>query len=335
MKTVANADFGSHESMHLNHNRAVLTMLLVTLMWSTAGMVTRHLEFARSFEVTFWRSWFAFLSLLVILLVQRGRGAFTAILQGGKTFWLSALCWCGMFTFFMLALTTTTVANVLVILAAGPLVTAVMAWVSIGHRPPLRTWLTIVVAGGGIVWMFAGQTGSINWLGAILAMGVPISGAINWTLTQRAHADAQADAHANAHAQADSHNADQGKVQPNTQPDLVPAVMVGGLLSSLITLPMAMPFQSTLHDVGLLAGLGLVQLAIPCMLAVLCAKHLPAPEVSLLALLEVIFGIALAWVGAGETPQPAVLTGGAVVLAAMAFNELVGWRGRNAAARSE
>lgn len=289
-------------------------MLLVTLLWSTAGMVTRHLESARSFEVTFWRSLFAFLSLLAILLVQRGRSAFTALRRGGATFWLSALCWCGMFTFFMLAMTLTTVANVLVILAAGPLVTALMVWASIGHRPPLRTWLAIVVAGGGIVWMFAGQTGAIHWLGAILAMGVPISGAINWTLTQRAHAQVQ-------------RNNPQ-----NAQPDLVPAVMVGALLSSLVTLPMALPFQSTLHDVVLLAGLGLTQLAIPCMLAVLCAKHLPAPEVSLLGLLEVVFGIALAWVGAGETPQPAVLAGGAVVLTAMAFNELLGWRGRNVAA---
>lgn len=295
--------------MHLNHNRAVLTMLLVTLLWSTAGMVTRHLESARSFEVTFWRSLFAFLSLLAILLAQRGLGAFTALRRGGKTFWLSAVCWCGMFTFFMLAMTMTTVANVLVILAAGPLVTALMAWATIGHRPPLRTWLAVAAAGGGIVWMFAGQTGSIHWVGAVLAMGVPISGAINWTITQRAHA--------------------QKHGEPEAVPDLVPAVMVGALLSSLVTLPAALPFQSTAHDFVLLAGLGLTQLAIPCMLAVLCAKHLPAPEVSLLALLEVIFGIALAWVGAGETPQPAVLTGGAVVLLALATNELVGWRSRS------
>ena len=298
--------------MAFNHNRAVLTMLLVTLLWSTAGMVTRHLEFARSFEVTFWRSFFAFLSLMAILVAQRGWSAFAAIRRGGTTFWLSVVCWCGMFTFFMLAMTLTTVANVLVILAAGPLVTALLAWATIGHRPPLRTWLAIVVAGGGIVWMFVGQTGTINWIGAVLAMGVPISGAINWTITQRAHAQKHRD--------------------PESVPDLVPAVLVGALLSSLVTLPMALPFQSTPHDFVLLAGLGLTQLAIPCMLAVLCAQHLPAPEVSLLALLEVIFGIALAWVGAGETPQPAVLTGGAVVLIALATNELVGWRGRGSVA---
>jgi drug/metabolite transporter (DMT)-like permease len=52
--------------MTLTHRRAVWLMVLVTLLWSTAGMVTRHLEQAKSFEVTFWRSFFTVLSLLVI-----------------------------------------------------------------------------------------------------------------------------------------------------------------------------------------------------------------------------------------------------------------------------
>ena len=78
----------------------------------------------------------------------------------------------------------------------------------------------------------------------------------------------------------------------------------------------------------LLALLGLVQLAIPCVLSVLCASVLKAPEVALLALLEVIFGILLAWIGANEVPGASVLTGGALVIAALVLNELIGWRQR-------
>ena len=74
--------------------------------------------------------------------------------------------------------------------------------------------------------------------------------------------------------------------------------------------------------------LGLVQLAIPCTLSVICARVLKAPEVSLLALLEIIFGIALAWFGANEQPGPNVLAGGALVLGALVVNELIGWRQR-------
>ena len=58
--------------MKLTHTKAVFLMVAVTLMWSIAGVVTRQLEHARSFEITFWRSIFTVLSLLVILPFFRG-----------------------------------------------------------------------------------------------------------------------------------------------------------------------------------------------------------------------------------------------------------------------
>jgi hypothetical protein len=79
---------------------------------------------------------------------------------------------------------------------------------------------------------------------------------------------------------------------------MVPAVLIGAVLSTLYTLPLAWPLQASATDVAWLASLGLFQLAVPCVLVVVCARVLPAPEISLLALLEVLFGIALAWLGA-------------------------------------
>lgn len=279
-------------------------MVAVTLMWSIAGVVTRHLEQARSFEVTFWRSFFTVLSLLVILPLFLGRGVFSRMRSGGSALWISGACWSGMFTFFMLAITLTSVANVLITMALGPLFTALAARLFIGHRIALRTWVAIVVAGGGIAYMYGSQiTQGGSLLGTLVALCVPISGAANWTVTQHSHAQ--------------GHDV-----------DLIPAVLIGAVLSSLVTLPMALPFQASAHDLVLLGGLGLVQLAIPSALAVLCTRVLKAPEVSLLGLLEVIFGILLAWVGAGEVPGPNVLLGGTLVIGALAVNELIGWRNR-------
>ncbi len=292
--------------MTLTHRRAVWLMVLVTLLWSTAGMVTRHLEQARSFEVTFWRSFFTVLSLLVILPMFQGRQVFGRMLRGGRALWLSGLCWSVMFTAFMVALTLTTVANVLVTMAVGPFFTAVLAWAFAGHRLALRTWLAIAAAGVGIAWMYGSQFslgGGAQMAGTLVALCVPLAGAINWTVVQRSQAHGQ-------------------------QIDLVPAVMVGAVISTAVTLPLAVPFSASAHDIGLLAVLGLTQLAIPCVLSVVCARVLKAPEVSLLALLEVIFGILLAWVGAGEVPGPTVLTGGALVIGALVINEWLGWRQR-------
>jgi drug/metabolite transporter (DMT)-like permease len=83
---------------------------------------------------------------------------------------------------------------------------------------------------------------------------------------------------------------------------------------------------ATPRDLGLLGLLGVVQLAIPCLLAVIVARVLSAPEMSLMGLLEVIFGVLLAWLGAGEVPSAAVLGGGVLVLGALVANEVLGLR---------
>ncbi|MBP6405074.1 MAG: DMT family transporter [Proteobacteria bacterium] len=292
--------------MTLKHGQAVWLMVAVTLMWSIAGVVTRQLEHAKSFEVTFWRSFFTMVSLLVILPLWQGRTVFRNMHWRSPYFWLSGVCWSVMFTAFMVALTLTTVANVLVTMALGPLFTALIARVFIGHKLPLRTWGAIVVAGIGIGWMYGSQVslGAPGVLiGSLVALCVPIAGAVQWTVTQRSQAHGE-------------------------KLDLVPCVLVGAVISSAVTLPLSFPLMATATDVAWLGLLGLVQLAIPCTLSVICARVLKAPEVSLLALLEIIFGIALAWFGANEQPGPNVLAGGALVLGALVVNELIGWRQR-------
>src|SRR5258708_218883 len=133
-------------------------MLLATLLWSMAGVVTRHLDSAGSFEATFWRSLFNAAALVVLLGWLRGWRALAATLRsGGTTLWLSGLCWSIMFTTFMVAITMTTVANVLVTMAIAPLVTALVAKLALGHRLPSRTWAAVVVAGVGIAWMYANE----------------------------------------------------------------------------------------------------------------------------------------------------------------------------------
>jgi drug/metabolite transporter (DMT)-like permease len=287
----------------LTHNRAVLLMVAVAFLWSTAGMVTRHLEIARSLEVTFWRAFFAAVSLLAIMPVLRGRQVFSNIRHAGLSLWLSGLCWCVMFTAFMVALTMTSVGNALVTMSVGPLMTAVLAWGWLKHQVPVPTWLAMVAAAGGIVYMYAAQIADINWPGTLMALTVPMAAAVNWTVNQQAQFHGE-------------------KV------DMMPAVWIGACLSSLVTLPLAWPLQASAHDVALLGLLGAFQLALPCALCVLCASWLKAPEISLLQLLEVIFGILLVWLGAGEAPTASVVWGGAIVLGALVINEWMGWRQR-------
>ena len=209
-----------------------------------------------------------------------------------------------MFTAFMLALTMTTVAHVLITMAMGPLFTALLSrWV---FQKPLaaHTWWAIAAAGVGMAFMFIHQvqvedTG--HWMGMAVALCVPLAGAVQWTLTH--------------HLQT-----------AETPRDFMPAVWVGALLSSLYTVAWAWPTVASGQDIAWLAFLGLFQLALPCLLAVRAAQVLASHEVALLALLEVLFGIAWAWWGAGEEPGTEVLIGGGLVVSALVWNEL---RSRN------
>ena len=289
----------------MTHRRAAALMVLVTLLWSIAGVVTRQLDAARSFEVTFWRSLFNALTLAIALSALQGRSLWSGVRHGGRLLWASAFCWAVMYTAFMVALTLTTVANVLITMALGPMVTALLSRFFLGQRLPARTWLAILVAGFGIAWMFGADAASVG-LGSLVAAAVPLAGATNWILLQRAgQAGSQA-------------------------PDLLPAVMLGGFISAAATFPLAWPLQASLHDLGWLALLGSLQLALPCLLVVHVSRVLPAPEIALLALLEVLFGVAWAWLGAGEQPAVHVLLGGGLVLAALAANEAWGLRRRAA-----
>ena len=287
----------------LSHGQAVVLMVANAAMWSIAGVVTRQLESAQSFEITFWRSLFTALSLLVLLPLTQGRAVFRDMRQGGASLWLSGVCWSVMFTAFMLALTMTTVANVLITMAMGPFFTALVARVVLGQRIDARTAGAIVLAGLGIAWMFGAEVATQGWLGFVVALCVPLAAAVNWTVVQRAAVRGLA-------------------------VDLAPGVLIGAAISCLVTLPMSMPFQAVATDVAWLALLGLVQLAIPCLLSVACAKVLKAPEVSLLALLEVVFGIFLAWWGAGEEPSSSVFSGGLLVLGALLAHQGLAWRER-------
>ena len=290
----------------MSHRRAVGTMLIATLLWSIAGVVTLRLETARSFEVTFWRSFFNALALLILLPWLRGPNrVWRSVRDGGRTLWISGICWCVMFTAFMVALTLTRVANVLVTMALAPLLTALIARFALGSRLPTRTWGAVGVAGIGIAWMYAKEFSAADprhLLSSVVALGVPAAAAINWSLIQ--HSRAAADH------------------------DLLPAVLIGALLSVLLTLPLALPFGGSPHDIGLLALLGVFQLAIPCLLSVAAARSLSAPEAALLALLEIVFGVAWAWLGGNEAPAVHVLGGGLLVIGALAANEALALRRR-------
>jgi drug/metabolite transporter (DMT)-like permease len=271
-------------------------MVIAPVLWSSAGVVTRHIQRAEPFEQVFWRSLFAFGFVFSFLLIKKAN-PWSAVRAAGVPGIASGIMWAIMFTAFLFALSLTTTANALVVMSVAPLLTALFARMFLKDPIPLRTLLASAAAAAGIALMFSTDL-SAHYAGMAIAFLIPVAAAVN-VVVLRASA---------------------------TKLDLVPAVMLGGALSSVIALPFALPFSATTQDVLLLAFLGVTQLGIPCMLLVLASRTLLAPEIALLSLLEVVLGPLWVWLAVGEEPGRATLVGGSIVLGALVLNEIAAVR---------
>ena len=278
------------------HKLGIAVMVLCTLLWSSAGLLTRAASIGNGWETSFWRSSFLCLAIGVLLVAERRADSLRRLAAMGWPGAVSSLAWAVMFTCFMLALSRTTVANALILQGLMPFCAAIAGWLALGERVAPRTWLAMAVAMAGVALMFRDALGGGNLEGSLIALAVPIAAAVNTVAVKLG----------------------RGRV------DLVPALLVGGLLSALIALPLASPFSASGRDLALFATLAVFQLALPCVLLVrIVLLRLSAAEIGLLSLLEVVLGPLWVWLAYGEDPGPAVLAGGLLVLAALAVNEAV------------
>jgi drug/metabolite transporter (DMT)-like permease len=230
------------------------------------------------------------------MMVRYGRTATVRLRAIGRGGIVAGAMLAGTFFFFILSLAHTTVANTLVIMSISPFTAALAGWLALGDRVAPRTWAAMAAALAGVALMFwdslAGASGA-GLIGNLLALGVPACMALNIVLVRRAGAI-----------------------------DMVPTVLVAGLISIVVAAPVVWPPAAPPGDIALIALMGVVQLGLGCMLATMAMRLLSAAQIGLLSLLETVLGPLWVWLALGEAPSAAALAGGAVVVGALAVNEL-------------
>jgi DME family drug/metabolite transporter len=277
--------------------KGVMLGLLAGTFWSIGGIVVRLIEHADAWQIVLYRSLALAITLtLVILWRQRGnvlellRRARMIAVVAGFCLSLGFVCW-------IFALMRTTVANALFLLSTQPFITAILALLMLGERVLRITWLTMSLAIIGVgVMMSEGiavgtQLGNLMGLGAALAFS-------GFTVALRKGRDV----------------------------DMFPAVWWAGVFATLMAAGMLLvsrqSFDIDRWDFGMCAVLGVVQIGFGLMAYTSGSRYLPAAELSLLAITEVILGPIWVWLGVGEVPSGLILLGGAIVLAAVVWRAL-------------
>lgn len=257
-------------------------------------------EGGSQWTIAFWRGVLTPIGLLAFYRLEEGPGALRHFFHMDRWVVAAMLTMGGQALAFVLSVANTSVANTLVIVATGPLFTALFAWAFLGERPPLRTWVTIAAAFAGMLIIFYHDLGSVSLLGDSLALVTAVGLGVTFVIVRHRRAV-----------------------------NMMPAMAMGKLISALAVMPLAAPLALTASGLGLMFFLGLVVLPVSFGLLTLGPRYIPAPEVSLLLLLETVLGPLLVWAVIGEAVPGSTLLGGVIVLMALAGNAALGlWRSR-------
>ncbi|MEO8688746.1 MAG: DMT family transporter [Solirubrobacteraceae bacterium] len=266
--------------------RGQVFIALAAVAWSTAGVLQRQLSLDPATQVG-GRALFAALALVgYVAIVERG-GVGRAWRSIGLAGVALAVCLAAASCAFILALNETTVARVLFIQAIAPVLAALLARVLLGEPISARTSIALALALAGVAVML-GAPGGGNATGDLLALVMALSFALALVITR--------------------HRRDVS---------MAPATCLSQVLLMVAFLPFASLGDVGGEDLAVLVALGAGQIALGLVFLTIGARLIPAAQVGLITLLEVVLGPLWVWLALDERPGTLTLVGGAVVVAAI------------------
>ena len=247
----------------------------------------------------FWRGAGMGGMIALWLLVTQGRGAIAAFKGVGLAGLAIGLSYTIGNVSFLYSVGHTLAANTLFILATMPVFSALIARFVLGQPVPARTWATIaaVLVGIGLIAMGSAGGGQGDLLGDLAAVVTALSWAVIFAI------------------------AGQKKTL-----SMVPAMSIAGFFAMFVSLFLAPGLSVPAVSVPFVVIIALIVTPGATALLSLGPRYLPPADVSLIMLLEAVFGPLLVWLVLAEFPGFWTLAGGAVVLGALALNNLAALR---------
>ena len=277
--------------------RGILLVMAAGGFWSLGGILVRLIETAGPWQILLVRSASLSIALFMVLLV-RHRGALLGELRGiGLDGVVGALCLGVAFTGFIFSLIHTSVANAVFMLSASPFFTAPLAWMLLGEPVRRGTWIAMSLALVGVAVMVAGGIGAGALFGNLAALAA-VLGFAGFAVTLRR----------------------------KRLTDSLTLACLAGIFTAVAAAALVDDFAYSTYDFAVCAVMGVIQIGAGMVLFTLGSRHVPAVELTLLSLTEVVLAPIWVWLWIAETPRPWTLIGGAVVIAALIGHALSGMR---------
>ena len=278
-------------------SRGVVLVAAAALCWSTGGLLARLVD-TDPWTTVFWRSIFTAAFLLVVIFIQERGAAWPQIRGMGWPGVAMALCFAIASTCFINAVARTTVANTLVIQSTSPFIAALLGWAWMGERVQRRSWIAMAAALAGATVMASHSWGAGSISGDLLALTTAIAFA-GATVIVRRHRHLR----------------------------MTAAAGLASVFSAIFAWRPARPLDVAPDDLALLALFGAAQLGLGLVMFMAGARLIPVAEASLIGVLESVLGPVWVWLALGETPAPAALLGGAIILTALVVHTALDLRG--------
>lgn len=290
-----------HSPISLSYLNGVLLVLLAGVFWSTMGLGVRYIEYANVWQILFYRSISLATFLFILICLRSGYRPFPIIRRVGIAGVIGGFGLVFAFAGGIYAIQTTTVANAMFLFASAPFFAAILGWMILRESVRRSTWIATAVAilGIGIMVIDGISAGHIigNSAALISALGFAVfTIALRW-----------------------------GKLE-----DMLPAVFLAGVFATLVSLVVCFtkgyPFTLSINDAGIALGLGVFQVGMGLAVYTIGSKVVPAAELALLSMTEVLLGPFWVWLFLGEKTSTYTLAGGLILLLAIAGNALTGLR---------
>ena len=278
----------------LLYRRGILQLVASGFFLSTSGIALRIIEQADGWQILFYRSLALSVTILLILVFQKGSRVFDEFRGLEWNDCLLAVFLGTGFVAYVFALLYNTVANALFIFSCAPFVAGFLGWILLGERVATRTWFAIGGAMAGLTVMVGSELAVSRYLGTLIALWIPIAYAASIIV-----------------------------IRSSKRENMLAALCLAGLVSGSLSAIFVTDYALTLQDLIISLYLGVFQVGVGFTLVVLGTRYVPAAQVGLLAMVEPVLAPIWVWMGVGEVPGLVTIVGGAIIFLAITIDGIL------------